>query len=506
MVASRYRLDAEIAKGGMGAVWAATDTKLRRSVAVKLLRGGWMKSDDVRKRFEREAMVVAQLQCQQIVQIFDYGVERDVPFIVMELMQGEDLQQRLKRVKTLSVEDARTIVWSTAKALGVAHVAGIIHRDLKPGNIFILKQGEEELVKVLDFGVARTHDAADDDVKRSSALLGKPVHRIDVSGGETKVGTIVGTPQYMSPEQARGTAMDHRADLWSLGVITYKMLTGKLPYRGKNAAELIVRLCTESFIPATQHAPHLPDEVDTFFERALARDPDERFPNARELAKAFGQLAAVSMPSLQLSLHGGFVSDRSGSYPSMAELTPFSGVTGDSGPRSEPLVPLISVDESEAPEETRATLVSAPTSLVATTSVGDDELQGRSPRRRWLIVGVAALSLAAAALVLARQRGAVQGGGDAAAAAHRPDDPTESSPTSSDVEPSIADHIPEPTTSTSPAPEPEPSAAVDDEPPADKAIPAPRPWRPRTRATPPAPPSPAPKPAAKPVDPFGERL
>ena len=179
-----------------------------------------------------------------------------VPYIVMEMLKGEDLQKRVRREKKLSIDKANSIVLQTAKALGTAHGAGIIHRDLKPGNVFLIQNGDEELVKVLDFGVARTQAAVPRRTpKKSAALLGKPVHRIEISDDQaTRVGTVVGTPQYMSPEQARGDKnIDHRADLWSLAVIAYRMLTGKLPFRAKTFDEIVIKLVSKDFIGGHPH-------------------------------------------------------------------------------------------------------------------------------------------------------------------------------------------------------------------------------------------------------------
>ncbi|MBW2528196.1 MAG: serine/threonine protein kinase, partial [Deltaproteobacteria bacterium] len=284
IIGNRYDLQRELARGGMGSVWVAKDSKLKRLVAIKVMVPMWVSTADATQRFEREAMAVAQLQSPHVVQIFDYGVEQQCPYIVMELLEGEDLRQRLQRENRIDLETAGRIMVQAAKALSAAHNAGIIHRDLKPGNIFLVRAAGEELVKVLDFGVAKVETT------------------VDADGDEpTRAGTLLGTPQYMSPEQARGAPdIDHRADLWSLAVILYRGLTGQLPFVGKSAADVIVRICTRTPPTPSSIAPDLPAEIDRFFERALANKKEERFENARQMAVAFARVAPSTFPSLTL--------------------------------------------------------------------------------------------------------------------------------------------------------------------------------------------------------------
>jgi len=283
LIADRYRLEREIARGGMGSVWAASDSKLRRSVAVKLMVSDWTASTDACTRFEREAMAAARLQSPHVVQIFDYGVEDQQPYIVMELLDGEDLRQRLKRQESLPLEEVSKILVQTAKALSEAHGAGLVHRDLKPGNIFLARSREEELVKVLDFGVAKADPG--------TGMLST----------DTKEGSILGTPQYMAPEQARALPdVDFRADLWSLGVIAYRALMGKLPFIGKSAADVIVKICTQAVPPVWTERPDLPSELDQFFKRALAKKREKRFQSAKEMAQVFTDIAPTSFPSLSM--------------------------------------------------------------------------------------------------------------------------------------------------------------------------------------------------------------
>ena len=322
IVGGKYTLERELARGGMGAVWAAFDASLRRRVALKLMSPDHVASPGARSRFEREAMAIAQLQSPHVVQIYDYGIDEALtgdaakapsplaestpvpsgdtpsppsadasgvastaappapsPYIVMELLDGEDLQSRLTRLGRLPLSAAVPIVNQVAKALAAAHATGIVHRDIKPANIFLARHDHDESVKVLDFGVAAM----------VSSLSG-------TENAVTRAGGVVGTPHYMSPEQVRGAkGVDFRSDLWSLAVVAYRAVTGRLPFEAEAFGELLIEICTDPVPPPSRlgAAPELGAEADGFFERALARDPAKRFGSAREMAGAFAQLAAV---------------------------------------------------------------------------------------------------------------------------------------------------------------------------------------------------------------------
>jgi serine/threonine protein kinase len=286
VIAGKYRLESPLAHGGMGSVWAARHLLLDKVVAIKFIGAEVAGLDDVRTRFAREAMAAASLQSPHVVQIHDYGIDDDVPYLVMELLEGEDLGERLARRGKLPPAEVASLVTQVARALRRAAAAGIVHRDLKPSNIFIVRgDDDDEIVKVLDFGVAKA-----------------PRLGLDES---TRTGAMIGSPRYMSPEQARGSRLvDHRSDLWSLAVIAYRALTGQLPFVGDDIADLIVKICAESAIPPSQVEPSLDAEVDAFFARALARPADERFQTARELAVGFalavGESPPMSMSSSQL--------------------------------------------------------------------------------------------------------------------------------------------------------------------------------------------------------------
>jgi serine/threonine protein kinase len=273
VLAGKFRLERLIGSGGMGSVWRAWNLQLEIPVALKVMAANIAEQPGVVERFEREAKAAAQIRGRHVVNIYEHGVHEGLPYMVMELLEGEDLNQRLRRERRLSLPATARVVGDLCKALGRAHELGIIHRDLKPANVFLARDGDDEVVKVLDFGVAKLTQGGD-------------------GGLVTATGQIMGTPIYMSPEHIQASKhVDPRADLWSLGVIAFRALAGQLPFRGS-----IFQVTTEILsgpvpVPSSV-APDLPPAVDAFFARALARDIDRRFQTARELSDAFGELLA----------------------------------------------------------------------------------------------------------------------------------------------------------------------------------------------------------------------
>ena len=253
----------------MGTVWVADDVTLHSQVAIKLLHGS---SEDGLKRFLGEAQAAARLRSPHVVQIIEHGVDGDAPFIAMELLEGESLATRLARLSTLSLAQTSRIVTHVARAIGKAHDAGIVHRDLKPDNIFIVKNDDEEIVKVLDFGVAKMAHVAEAASKVS-----------------TEAGALLGTPYYMSPEQVRGTGVDFRSDLWSLAMIAFECVCGRLPFEGRTVGDVFVLICSEP-IPAPSTLRALPPTFDAWFAKAVTRDPAGRFQSAKEMADALRAL------------------------------------------------------------------------------------------------------------------------------------------------------------------------------------------------------------------------
>jgi serine/threonine-protein kinase len=279
VIAGRYTLGRLLGCGGMGSVWCARDRNLEIDVAVKFMDPTFVTSAEARTRFEREAKMVAGLSSQHVVQVRDYGSERGTPYIVMELLEGESLSARIAREDRFSLSIASRLLLQICTALRTTHAAGIVHRDLKPANIFLAVEDHDEVVKIVDFGIAKTssHWGADH---------------------PTVTGAMLGSIHYMSPEQIRSSRqVDHRADLWSVGVILYRMLTGHLPFSGMSPGAMLVRACTEVCPPPSSSTPELSKEIDRFFARALALDPTHRFQSAMELHDAFAA-AALEAPAL----------------------------------------------------------------------------------------------------------------------------------------------------------------------------------------------------------------
>jgi serine/threonine-protein kinase len=314
VVGRKLRLDREIARGGMGSVWAAFNTQLEAPVAVKFMSPTAVGSPELVSRFQREAKAAAQIRSPHVVQIYEHGVHIGLPYIVMELLEGEDLGKRLSRAGKLTLPQAAEIVTQVCKALRRAHEMGIIHRDLKPANVFLARHDDdEEIVKVLDFGIAKSLVPSGDGEQ------------------STQTGTLVGTPHYMSPEQAqRSREIDARSDLWSLGIIAYRALTGKVPFKGDDMINVLVKVCTEPIPAPTSLAPELPPAVDAFFEHALCRDPDGRFQSAREMSDAFLTLVGRRVMYSEISF--------APPMPTPAPRAPVAVPPPPSGPVSRPPV------------------------------------------------------------------------------------------------------------------------------------------------------------------------
>jgi eukaryotic-like serine/threonine-protein kinase len=274
-----YRLVALKGQGGMGAVYEAVQLRLNKRVAVKLMARELSSNQEALARFHREAEITSHLGHPHLVNVIDFGTaESGEPYLVMEYLEGEDLEQRLQRIGRLPVEAAVRILKQAASALGAAHAKEVVHRDLKPANIFLMQvPGEPDFVKVLDFGISK--------VKAARAKL-------------TRATAVVGTPNYMSPEQAAGRVdeTDHRADQWALACIAWEMLSGRTPFIADDVSPLFYQIANVEPEPLEKHAPGTPLEVGAVLRRALSKRPSDRFSNIREFSRAFEE-AGLGRPA-----------------------------------------------------------------------------------------------------------------------------------------------------------------------------------------------------------------
>jgi len=454
IIAGRYRLTSKLGQGGMGSVWRAEHLALGSEVAIKLIDPAVAENPEVRARFVREAQAAAQLRSPHVVQIIDYGVDGVTPFIAMELMVGESLSDRLDRVGRLSPQETARIVTEVSRALGKAHEIGIIHRDLKPDNIFLVHNDDSEIAKVLDFGVAK-----------------KQAYGTEAAG-MTSTGAVLGTPYYMSPEQAEGLKdLDHRTDIWALGVITYECLLGVRPFDSETLGGLFLAICTRPKPVPSRLVADLPQGFDEWFERCTARLLPDRFPTARDAASALRDV-----------VNGSYVVAKPGFGFADATL---AGGTGPGAARS---------SRFDSTGGTRTSIPSNTTApnLSRTVGMGDgDEPLKKGPS--------SALILGAAAAVLAAGIGAFF-------ALRSPAPPTEplvaEQPTTGPAEPAAPPApLPEPAPPVTPPPAPPPApVASATEPKQEEPAPAPRKARTATRTrTTVAQPAPAPTPKAEPT-------
>jgi serine/threonine-protein kinase len=262
----RYEILEELGQGAMGTVYLGRDPKINREVAIKTLGFSNVEPDkleEVKERFLKEAEAAGKLSHPNIVTIFDVGEEHDMAYMAMELLKGKPLSEHCVKGRLLPIKKVLKVVSGVAEALEYAHANGVVHRDIKPDNVMLMGDGQ---VKVADFGIARV-----------------------MSTSQTQTGVILGTPNYMSPEQVEGSHVDGRSDLFSLGVVMYEMLSGTRPFTGDNMAHLMYNIANGSYQPITQTAPDVPDCCVKILKKLLNKSPDKRIPTAAKVIKRIRQ-------------------------------------------------------------------------------------------------------------------------------------------------------------------------------------------------------------------------
>jgi eukaryotic-like serine/threonine-protein kinase len=280
IIAGKYELVRLLGQGAMGTVWLARHDTLGGEFAIKLVdtEGEIAEEEGAAGRFQLEAQLSAKLsrRTRHIVSVSDHGEEDGLAYLVMELLEGESLEARIKRGEPLSVGLTAAILIQIARALSIAHAEGVFHRDLKPGNIFLSNDEDGRLlVKLLDFGIARSVKPV---TTRSAFATGKDM--------------VLGTPSYMSPEQARGLpGLDHRCDVWALAAVAYEALTGNIPWNGETVEDIFLSICTHRVVPIRERRADLPEAIDSFYVRAFSTKIEDRFQTAEELVAEFAGLA-----------------------------------------------------------------------------------------------------------------------------------------------------------------------------------------------------------------------
>ncbi len=323
IIDDKYRIVRIIGEGGMGAVFEGENTRIHRRVAIKVLHLGIAQNQDSVARFEREAQAAGCIGSDHIVEVLDLGnLPQGERFMVMEYLDGEHLGNRIQARGRLDAKEASAIILQLLEGLGAAHAAGIIHRDLKPENIFLLrsKKGHQDFVKILDFGISKFNALGSD-----SAL------------SMTRTGTVMGTPYYMAPEQARGSKhSDVRSDLYGVGVILYEAVTGTVPFQAETFNELIFKIALETPPPPQQLNPSLDPAFAQIIAKGMARDPAARFQSASEFSQALQEwLARAAGAGAAASPHGpGSAGKTAGAPPEAAAARASSTVKVPTPPSS----------------------------------------------------------------------------------------------------------------------------------------------------------------------------
>ena len=290
VVGGKYKVDRLVGSGGMGTVWLGKHIGLGNSVAIKFIRPQFATRDDARRRFEIEARAAASVESKHAVKVYDYGVTDDgLPYIVMEYLEGESLSEALIRRGPFPDAEAAKVIRQAARALTKAHAANIVHRDLKPDNIFLAsnvesddKDGLPYVVKLVDFGIAKMLD----------------VERVGAKGlkGPTQDGSVIGTPNFMSPEQLTvGGTPNPLTDIWSLGACAYAAFTARIPFEGEVLGDIVLKVCVEPLPSPSKWNPDVPEGLDAWFHRACHRETAKRFQTVEEMSEALVRVCGLGV-------------------------------------------------------------------------------------------------------------------------------------------------------------------------------------------------------------------
>jgi formylglycine-generating enzyme required for sulfatase activity/tRNA A-37 threonylcarbamoyl transferase component Bud32 len=299
-----YEVERALGSGGFAVVYLVADLALKRKLAVKVLSPDLIASKTVLERFHREAETIAQLSHPNIVPLHFIGAKEDLVYLVMECIQGESLAERIERVKRLPVDETSRVLREVAGALEHGHKRGVVHRDIKPHNVLL--EAETGRALVTDFGIARTAEG--------SSL--------------TASGMVVGTPAYLSPEQVMGQAIDHRADIYALGIMAYEMLTGEPPFTGPTPTAVLMKRLAEPAPPVTRLRPDVPQALADVIHGCLAQEPADRFQSAGEVARALGGVTPVSggHPTAEIVLRMRRARRRWSLFVALGAVAAFAGV------------------------------------------------------------------------------------------------------------------------------------------------------------------------------------
>jgi serine/threonine protein kinase len=278
LLAGRYRIERSLGSGGMGAVYAARATKDERPLAIKVIHGEHTADSTMVARFQREGRLISAIRHPNIVEVFELDEADGAWFIAMELLEGMNLATAMASRGVYSLEEAFPVLLGILDALEVAHGQQIVHRDIRPENVFLVPRGAgAPHVKVLDFGVAK-------------------VVGLTAQEQLTRSGTVLGTPEFMAPEQAMGTSVDHRSDLYSVGCVAYAMLCGRPPFVDNWPLRVIMKQAFEALVPPSRMRPDLPaaEAIDRFLGRALEKKPAERYQSASDMRAALRSLIGAA--------------------------------------------------------------------------------------------------------------------------------------------------------------------------------------------------------------------